>query len=317
MRLATEALRRAEEEEARLAEEALSLLSEEQKKIEEAKAKYIRELEEKRVAQLAEKAAAEASLEEALKMDSQAQVDEESVSEPVKDIQLESKPESGGREASTENRDEGTKARYQGRIKGALQQETRPAPDPEMDAKKLRRFRELQKKVEEAHRLLRNPPPDPITSDIKRRQQAARDTIEKAHLTPCFFDSHGGCKDPNCYFLHDKKKTPAAKSNPNKPVSKMYPKATPIPKITTEVTNQRGVLYEWHEKGKKGAFGYIRLDSGEELYCKKESFIKEPSEFRESMPVKVEAILRCDSRKEGQRDEAKNVRFLDDKSSKR
>jgi hypothetical protein len=365
LRLATEALRRAEEEEARLAEEALSLLSEEQKKIEEAKAKYIRELEEKRVAQLAEKAAAEASLEEALKMDRQAQIDEESVSKPVEDVQLESKPEREEEKLAlkTEKKEpkpeessseEALKMNSQAQVdeepvsepakeiqleskpvqeeekpepktetkepkpdieakSKEPQEETRPAADAEMDAKKLRRFRELQKKVEEAHRLLRNPPPDPITSDIKRKQQAARDTIEKAHLTPCFFDTHGGCNDPNCKFLHEeRKKTNTAKSNPNKPVSKTYPKATPIPKITTEVTNQRGVLYEWHEKGRKGAFGYIRLDSGEELYCKKESFVKEPKDFHESRPVKVEAILRCDSRKPGQRDEAKNVRFLGD-----
>jgi hypothetical protein len=266
-------------------------------------------LEAKREAKLAEKAQAEASLEEALKMDSQAQIDAETAPELVKDIQSEAKSEL--EEEKTVLKTETNELKPNMKAE-SIKTQTETTPEPEVDAKKLRRFRELQTKVEEAHRFLRNPPPDPITSDIKRKQQAARDTIEKAHLTPCFFDTHGGCKDPNCFFLHENNKTEESSSNPNKPVSKMYPKATPIPKISTEVTNQRGVLYEWHEKGRKGAFGYIRLDSGEELYCKKESFVKEPKEFRESMRVKVEKILRCDSRKEGEHDEAKNVRFLDD-----
>lgn len=293
-----ESRRRAEEEKVRLAKEAEAKLSEEQQKIEEAKAQYISELESKREASLTKKGETEVSLDEALQSGSEKTVDGEMASEPEKVAKFEVRSEK-----------EEIKPAMQMNSK-EVKPEIRPEQNAEADAKKLLRFRELQKKVQDAHHLLRNPPPDPITNDIRQKQQAARDIIEKAHLTPCFFEAHGGCKDPNCFFLHEKKPK-AANTNPNKPVSKTYPKATPIPKISTEATNQRGILYEWHEKGRKSAFGYIRLDSGEELYCTKDSFVKKPIEFRESMPVKVEAILRCDSRKPGQRDEAKNVRLLD------
>jgi len=77
----------------------------------------------------------------------------------------------------------------------------------------------------------------------------------------------------------------------------------------------RGVLYQWNESGRRGPFGFIRLEgSGEELYCTKQSFVNNPSQLRSSMPVLVEAIIRSSTRKREHRDVAKIVKLLKEDS---
>jgi hypothetical protein len=74
---------------------------------------------------------------------------------------------------------------------------------------------------------------------------------------------------------------------------------------------QQGVLYQWNENGKRGAFGFVRLDgSGEELYVIKQNFVNRPSQLNIPMPVLVGAIIRSTNRKPTHHDEAMIVGLL-------
>jgi hypothetical protein len=74
---------------------------------------------------------------------------------------------------------------------------------------------------------------------------------------------------------------------------------------------QQGVLYQWNENGKRGAFGFVRLDgSGEELYVIKQNFVNRPSQLNIPMPVLVETIITSTNHKPTHHNKAKTVWLL-------
>lgn len=156
------------------------------------------------------------------------------------------------------------------------------------DDQELRRFHQLKSQVLNAQRTLRNIPKR-LSSKQSRQVQAARDTIAAARDTRCHFDKRGSCRDgSSCPFLHS-----SSAEDGSRPSSEL-----------------RGILYKWNEHGRNGAFGFIRLEcTGQELFCTMRSFPDAPKHLRASLPVLVGSIYQRDGRKQGQLDEARDVRL--------